>query len=103
MNRFENAIRQAGGFARLPGGGEFAASVQAERIDGQNRVETGAGHIYTFSLYTSCDGDASLLREGSVIEYRGERYIVQYIEDACLGGEPVYRRGTVIREQGGDY
>ena len=101
--RFENAIRQVGGFARLPGGAEFPVSIQPQRISGDGREKTGTGFQRDFTFYTICNGVTMGIKDGDTLEYQNTRYYVRNIETVGFRGEDIYMRGVLVREEEGSY
>lgn len=103
--RIEEAIRRAGGLARLPGGEgqEFPVSIQPHSVTGEGREETGVGFLHNFKLYTLCNDTTLGIQDGDSIEFKNERYCVRHIETAGLRGEGFYRYGLLTREEKGGY
>lgn len=102
--RFSKAIRDTGGSARIPGGDgkAFAVSIQPLRGSGGTPAETGAGCLHRYKLYAAFDEITASLREGSVLEYNGEKYLAEDIETICFGGKPVFRQGILAALREGE-
>lgn len=102
--RFSKAIRDTGSIARIPGEGgkAFAASIQPLRVEGNGHSETGTGSLHRYKIYAVCDETTMSLREGSVLEYNGGRYLVESIETIYFGGKPVFRQGILAAGQEGE-
>lgn len=100
---FQNAIRRVGDTARLPGGGEFFASVQPDFTQDMEHMETGAGFPHRYTMYAAINAASAGLQTGGSFFYRDEQYYIDLIETVCLGGQPVYRQGKLRREVKGGY
>lgn len=100
---FRAAIRRVGEIARLPGAGEFYASIQPDFSRDEPRSETGTDFPHSYTVFTETGGAANSLRESDSLIYRNERYFVTLIVTVYLSGEAVYRRGKVRRELKGGY
>lgn len=98
--RFEAAIRQVGGVARLPGGTEFPASVQPLDTGGELLNEDGAGYLRNFRIYTVFSGVTAGIGDGDIIEYEGAGYFVRNIETVSFRGEGMFRQGILTRKEG---
>ena len=102
--RFEDAIRQVGGAARLPGGEDtFPVSIQPRSVSGDGKEETGTGFSSDFTVYTVCNDATMRIEAGDTLEYRNARYYVRNIETVGFRGEDIYRRGALTREEEAGY
>ncbi|MCL2033430.1 MAG: hypothetical protein FWG94_01730 [Oscillospiraceae bacterium] len=102
--RFEDAIRQVGGTARLPGGEDtFPVSIQPRSVSGDGKEKTGTGFTGDFTVYTVCNAVTMLIEGGDTLEYQNVRYYVRNIETVGFRGEDVYRRGVLTREEEAGY
>lgn len=102
--RFQKAIRDTGSLARIPDGDgkAFAASIQPLRVDLDACTETGTGLLHRYKIYTAYDEITASLRDGSVLEYRGGKYLVESMDSLYFGGEPVFRHGILVAVNEGE-